>query len=1009
MLGLFVLATVSLVSAQDPGSGQEQAPAAPEPGPDQALEGLDGEEGPVEEGPVEEPPAAEAAPEPPAAEPAPPSASPAEAAPAAEVEAAPEITAPAESPPETESEELIVTGTRIRRTAFAASAPVDVVDRKQLEYTGAANLSDVVKYLTTSQGTGPSGALSAGGTVSVNLRGLGEGASLVLVNGRRVNPSAGGIDNNFGDLSVIPLAAVERIEVLKAGASALYGADAVGGVVNVITRKNWSGMRVQVDGQTTEEFDQQDFTTSAAFGASAERSRVLLASSYFRRNELTADERDWTEGKYISTQGSPGAYVFASPTGMATAAGAVPDPACANVPGSMPAMGSSAASTVCAFEYRKFASLGGNLERANVFGSAEYDLTNHTSAFAEASASRTRGDGIGNPSPPLVPFPLVPADHVDNPFRTMTGGRTAVLWVGRALGASYGATRSPVADDTFRGVLGIKGDFEGAATDTVFESWEWELFTMMGISRYRYTFQDTIKEPLIAALNSCSDPADLSGCFNPFYSAIDGTGTANSQKVINGIIGEMMILNDHALQTYNAGMSGSLFELPGGDLGLAFGGEVRHEWRTGEFDHDANEDRLVFYVGNPDNSAARDVYSGYLELRWPFYNGVELQTAGRLEHYTDIERTALSPFAGLTLTPAEWVGRNNAPKVIRRLYLRGNASSSFRAPSIRQSDSNYSTVPTALRLNPSSALSTFLPVRRYGNPKLKPETAIAFSGGFTWLPIDELTLTADLWHYDYVDRIDIEEPQQAINQDMLSPDPRVRRDVNGNVVGVNVNQINVKGSTITNGIDFGVIANFGEGPPEDRVWNFSFGAQGTYTLTYDIPRRGVSPRSIAANAQTMTAARILPPADCEGSSAVDFDMDPNNNAQNDQDTCHVAGKRNAANFAPAIPQLRATVPVTFSASGHSGSVMGHYISAVEDDVEPNQDGSFDQIDAWLSFDLQYGYTLKDVIGEEVQLRIGCYNVLDTEPSKVNGSAAALEASLHEPRGRMFYAKLTAGF
>jgi hypothetical protein len=138
-------------------------------------------------------------------------------------------------------------------------------------------------------------------------------------------------------------------------------------------------------------------------------------------------------------------------------------------------------------------------------------------------------------------------------------------------------------------------------------------------------------------------------------------------------------------------------------------------------------------------------------------------------------------------------------------------------------------------------------------------------------------------------------------------------------------------------------------------------------------------------------------------------MDPSNNARNDGDTCHVAGKRNAANYAPAIPQLRVHFPVTFFMSGHSASVIGHYTSAVADDVEPNFDGSFDTIDPWFAFDLQYGYTLREVIGEEVSIRIGCYNVLDTEPGKVNGSAAAYEAALHDARGRMFFAKLTAGF
>ena len=148
------------------------------------------------------------------------------------------------------TEEIVVTGSRIKRSSFAAAAAVQVIDRKDLEYSGATNLADVVQYLTVAQGSGFQGGAQATGTVSVNLRGLGTGATLVLLNGRRVVSSGGGIAFNFTDISTIPLAVVERIEILKGGASAIYGSDAVGGVINIITRKDWDGARIEVDGSS---------------------------------------------------------------------------------------------------------------------------------------------------------------------------------------------------------------------------------------------------------------------------------------------------------------------------------------------------------------------------------------------------------------------------------------------------------------------------------------------------------------------------------------------------------------------------------------------------------------------------------------------------------------------------------------------------------------------------------------------------------------------------------------
>ena len=913
-------------------------------------------------------------------------------------------------------DEMVVTGSRVKRSKFAASAPVEVLDRAQLERSGATNLADVVQNLTTSQGSGSQGNVTGNGVpssgiVTVNLRGLGEGATLVLINGRRVNPSGASIDTNITDLSTIPLAAVERIEVLRAGASAIYGADAVGGVVNIITRKKFSGLRIDADGQTTSRFDQSDFTGSAAFGASDERGRVLVAGSYMRRGELTASQRDWTKGSYISTQGQPGAYIPVNGAGMPIA-GARPDPACSMVPGSMPAA-SPPSSTLCAFDYRAYSPLVGALERVNLFSSGDYDLGKHVSIFGEFSASRMRGENISTPSLPLLPYPLIPANHVDNPFvvpdgMPNAGQRAPVLWIGRPLGDASGPQRNPFADDTIRAVLGLKGDFEGVAPGTLLDTWEWELFSVMGISRYRYTFKDNLRDPLLKALNSCSDPNDLSGCFNPFHSAVDGTGTANSTRVIRSFSGEMTIMNDHALQTYNGGMAGSIFKLPGGEAGLAFGGEVRHEWRTGDFDTAANQDAYVFYVGNPDNRSRRNVYSGYGELRLPFFDGLELQTAARVEHYTDIDSTAVSPFAGVTLTPGRWFG-DNAPALLKRVQLRGNVSTAFRAPTIVQTNSSYQTVPTPLRLNPSSALATYLPVRRFGNPDLKTETALTLSGGLGWTPIDIMNVFLDFWRYDYQDRIAIEDPQQAVNQDMVSPDARVVRDANDAVVGVNVRQVNVAGSTVTSGLDFGLIFSFPGGRRDPDSWNLTAGAVGTYTFVYDIPRGSASPRSIPADPAKGTPARVLPPAKCEGSSAADFDADPTNDASNDKDVCHVAGKRNQSNFAPPIPRWRVNFPIAFTLAGHTASAIGHFIGGMDDDAQPRVDGSFDWIKPMFTLDLQYGYTFKNVIGEEIALRIGMYNVFDADPPHVNGSAFAYELGIHDPRGRMYYAKLSGRF
>jgi iron complex outermembrane receptor protein len=910
---------------------------------------------------------------------------------AAESGASATESAPVEQEPEASNEStgatMVVTASRIKRPAsFAAAAPVETIDRKQLERTGATNMADVVSALTAAQGSGYQGAGNAAsasaGTASINLRGLGAGATLVLINGRRLVPSGGGTDQSFGDLSVMPLAAVDRIEILKGGGSALYGADAVGGVINIITRHAWEGVRAELDGQSTTSFDQQDLTASGGFGVASDHGSLTMALSYFRRTQLTADERSFTRGRTISQQGNPGTFLIPGIDPMNPAAIArVPDPGCANAPGS-----SVAPNGTCVFDYRDYWSLLGNLERANLFGSADYELGNHVTVFAEALASRMRTDGVTAPSTPLPSPPTIPANHVDNPF-----GRT-VIFSGRPLGAASGPGRNGAGDDTLRFVTGLKGDL-GSGSERL-ESWEWDVHASWGLSRYFSEIQDNLRQPLQDAINSCADPSNLSNCFNPFFSAIDGTGTPNSQQVIDRFLGTYTYANEHSLQTYNAGMAGSLFHLPGGEAGLAFGGEVRRESRTTETDHDAELNRYGFYIGNDDRKAQREVYSGYLEMLWPFYHGIELQTAVRVEHYTDIDRTSPSPFAGLTLTPGDMVGRARAPAWLRRLSLRSQVTWAFRAPAVYQSAPGSYVVPTALSVSLPRPTQTFVPVEAMGNPNLEPERALVATAGLSWQPIDELALRGEFWNYNYEDRIVLENAQQAVaNDEMLmgsgGSDPRVIRTPTGGIERVQVSMVNVAGSVITNGIDLGATvtltgATFGRSV--DAFGAIGLGVQGTYTLNYDLPRAEAGARTIPGTSPVQS----LPPPHCNEKS------------------CEAVGSRNVKNFAPPLPRWRLNFPLTYSNGGHSAAIIGHYTSAIEDDNDVRADGSLGRLEPWFTFDLQYSYMYQWRRNRELGFRFGLYNVANTMPPAAVDTSG-FESLLYDPRGRMAYLKLVGAY
>ncbi len=419
---------------------------------------------------------------------------------------------------------------------------------------------------------------------------------------------------------------------------------------------------------------------------------------------------------------------------------------------------------------------------------------------------------------------------------------------------------------------------------------------------------------------------------------------------------------------------------------------MRHESRSTTLDHDATQNRYSFLIGNTDSKADREVYAGYLELGWPLVHGVRVQTAGRVEYYTDIERAALSPSAGLTVTPSELAGRKRTAPSLRQLQFRGTVTSAFRAPNLYQSFPGYVVQPSAL--NVGQTLPSYLPVQGFGNPALKPEHALAVSGGFSWSPINELSVSGDFWYYDYKDRIELENAQQIVNQFLMSGmDPRVIVDPASNQIErVTTKYVNIAGDVITDGIDFSTFVTltnrtFGGKVPDERSHKLSLGAIGTYLLTFNYPQSEAAPRQIP----NTNPAVVLPPAPCNGN------------------TCSAAGIRNFNNVWQAMPRLKVNFPLTWSYLGHSASFITHFISSYQDDVNPRPDGSFDTISAWVTFDVQYGYTLKNWIGREVTARIGLYNLFDASPPRVNGLTTSYDYTLHDPRGRMLFAKLSAQF
>ncbi|MDZ7668004.1 MAG: TonB-dependent receptor plug domain-containing protein [Gammaproteobacteria bacterium] len=230
-------------------------------------------------------------------------------------------------------EEIVVTGSYIRRTTADSPSPLTVIDRAQIEQTGAIEIADVVNRMTFNSGsTNQTNAFSGGdnstGQTNINLRNLGLGSTLVLVNGKRfvsTNTDSGG--NAYVNMStLVPSIALQRVEVVKDGASALYGSDAVAGVVNFITRDNFDGMELMFDARSDQEsWEQDDYTFAGIWGVSSDRGHITVAAEYLERKGLQIDDRyDDFGGTGVSTLGNPGTFVPNVTEGSAASAPVAP-------------------------------------------------------------------------------------------------------------------------------------------------------------------------------------------------------------------------------------------------------------------------------------------------------------------------------------------------------------------------------------------------------------------------------------------------------------------------------------------------------------------------------------------------------------------------------------------------------------------------------------------------------------------------------------------------------------
>ena len=618
--------------------------------------------------------------------------------------------------PAEELQTVTVTGTLIRGVLDIMS-PLTFVRRNDMKKASYATVQDALQDLPFNFGGGPSEDFAGTGNyargVSANLRGLGPGATLVLVNGRRQPFS--GLFGDFVDLSNVPWSAVERIEVLPDGASALYGSDAIAGVVNILLRKDLSGAESMARlGSAPGGADER--LVSQLFGGEWRGGHAFAAYQYSERTSLAASHRPYAASTDKTAYGGSDHRTFrSSPGNILNPRTLTPEYAIPQLDANKQLSVNELISGQANLE-NTYATLDLLPERAahSFLFNASQRLDDRFEAFVEGRYNERKIDQQ------LVPFSQVLMVPQTNPFIVNPYPQVPFVAVGYSFVDTLGPMLLDASTRTLSGVVGVNADLT--------DSWRVSLSTSYAREKLDAA---TANQPLQSVLNTALASGDPSTAFNPF-------GT-NDPQVIEAI---RFTRRDQAISTVTSATlvaDGALLELPSGTVKLAVGGEWRQE-------HFSNRPREQSFF-------ERHVESAYAELSVPIIGQagnpwaaprLELSLAGRYERYSDFGTTA-NPKVGLRWAPS------NA------LKFRTSWATSFRAPKlvdIYDLSRNVVTL-TALRDPQSPTGSSVVLALEGNNPNLNEETATTWTAGFDVAPraLPGFALSLTYYDIDYRDRI----------------------------------------------------------------------------------------------------------------------------------------------------------------------------------------------------------------------------------------------------------------
>ena len=703
---------------------------------------------------------------------------------------------------------VTVTGSNIKRAAKEGTSPIQTITAKDIKDSGAKTVAELMKQVP-SMGSDinqdfTSGSGFAKGVATASLRGLSSTSTLILLNGRRMTPSAYADPNNGNstlyDLNSIPLSALEKVEILKDGASAVYGSDAIGGVINFITKKNYRGAEISLNAGMNDDSNFKRTRANGFFGIGdfdSDGYNVFMSADVSKRDRVAMrDVKDIEYDKYVIMNGrfksdfssniskyaqifretAPGSNNFGitranmdtrrvinlgCPTSEQITLG--------DKDGVLPTS-TAYGKTFCNYDADQFNEAQGDAKDASVMVVGSFKVNQNISAFSEFAFTKSDRTYTGAPitlgttritnftsTGVGVPFQaILEAGHPDNPF---VGARASVSY--RFENKRGGSTTT---NENSRALAGVRGAHFG---------FDWESAVLWNRSSRQETAYDRLYLPTLRKLNTGTSLAAL---------AADPTIT---KDVINN--GQAEIVQ------WDAKASTEFGRLPGGAFGLATGVEIRDERIRITPDAD-NVAGNIYGLANTVIDGSRKVSSAFIELRAPLLTSLEMDFAARADKYPGL-KTNVVPKVG-----AKWDATSN-------LSFRGTYSEGFRAPALSQvlpggaqfflsgmwdpkrcETDEETPKPNATATDCSKSASG----SGGANPDLKPEKAKSYTLGLIYSPTSSFDVLLDFYRIRKEGEVALGSSSEALKNEDKFP-ANVVRDPNP-VNWVTLNGVPVPGT-----------------------------------------------------------------------------------------------------------------------------------------------------------------------------------------------------------------------